>query len=79
MQSPSAGQRLACPNPYCNLFFPNDDAICLHLGDTSTECAKFAANFFDALDHQRNAACESDGDDGIHYVMVPLVTSLIAF
>jgi hypothetical protein len=78
MQSPSVSQ-LACPSPYCNLFFPNDDAICLHLGDTSTECAKFAANYFDTLDHERSATYESDDNDGMHYILASLTTLLIAF
>ena len=64
MQCP-ADPELACPSPYCDLIFSNGDDICLHLGDSTTDCAAFAQSYLDSmLQCQSAAGYESDDESG---------------
>ncbi|KIM83716.1 hypothetical protein PILCRDRAFT_88067 [Piloderma croceum F 1598] len=54
---------MACPNPRCNLIFPNETAVCHHLGDLTTECARFSQSYLnDMLERQTAAGHGNDGE-----------------
>jgi hypothetical protein len=72
----SAGTELACPSPYCDSIFSNDNDVCLHLGDPTTDCAAFAQSYLDAmLQRQSAAGYGSDDESGELSDMTKFLTS----
>jgi hypothetical protein len=72
MDSPPLNQQILCPNPYCGLKFPDNDRICAHLCDSSTNCPQWANNYINTLlQRQNNAEYEElseGGDYGMYFI-----------
>lgn len=40
---------MSCPNPYCDLSFPDQESICFHLSQPETPCWQWTTAFMDFM------------------------------